>query len=498
MKRSLLLPAASGLLLWAAFPPLGLFPVAWFALAPYLWFCATRRPWGQILIGHALFCVPFWAGVLYWIPGVLETYGGLPRPVSLLALGLVALLLGLVQLPAAVLIQWVGRRSVPHGILSAPGFWLLLELVRNIAPFGGFPWASLGYTQVPFSWVVQIADLGSVYLVSFVVVLINGLILATIRLKDPRFGLAAAAVLASVCLYGAYRVHLWSPAPEGVLAVAIAQADIALMAEQEHYATKYFRTLPRLFDQAVAEGARWVVFPEAQNPFQYEHDFYFRQFWEDRVRLAGVYLLFNSTSFGESDYFNSAHLLAPDGARTYRYDKMHLVPFGEYLPLRSLFGMTEALVAEVSHFAPGERLEVGKVDGIPFATLICYEAIFPEIAREGAAKGAQILVNITNDGWFGPTAAPEQHLQMTAVRAIETRKVCLRGANSGFSAIITPTGRVLYKTGLFEEALVTAEVEANSYRSPFVRFGFWPCHAVIMVTLAVSASAWRRPKGRRT
>lgn len=498
MKRPLLLPAASGVLLWAAFPPLGLFPVAWLALGPYFWFCATPRPWGRVVLGHFLFCLPFWVGVVYWIPGVLETYGALPRPVSLLALGLMALLLGLVQLPVALLIQGVGRRSPLRGILCASGFWLLFELVRNFVPFGGFPWASLGYTQVPFSWVVQIADLGGVYLVSFLVALVNCLILAAVRFRDPRFGLAAAAVLLSASGYGAYRIHAWSPPAEGVLPVAIAQADIALMADQQHYATKYFRTLPRLFDEAAALGARWVIFPEAQNPFQYEHDFYFRQFWEDRVRRAEVYLLFNSTSFGESDYYNSAHLLAPDGERTYRYDKTHLVPFGEYLPLRSLFGKTDALVAEVSHFAPGERIEVGEVDGVPFATLICYEAIFPEIAREGAAKGAQVLVNITNDGWFGNTAAPEQHLLMTAVRAIETRKVVLRGANSGFSAIITPTGAILYKTGLFEEALVTAEVDANSYLTPFVRFGFWPCHAVIMVTLAFAATAWRRPKGRKT
>lgn len=505
MRQSfLILPAVSGVGVALAFPDFNAFPLAWIALTPYLWFLVSRPGTGSVLVGHLLFGVFYFGVIFYWIPGVLTQYGGLPQPIAILALVVMTLVLTGVFLPFPLLIRWLAVRSVPGALLVAPGLWTALELARNWFPFGGFPWASLGYSQADYAWMIQVADLGSVYLVSFLVVLVNAGIVLMFRREA--FSLVAGIVVVFLLanLYGLYRWNFWTPRDTASVTVGVAQGNIELMAGMEHYAERYFKVLPRLFDRAVAEGARWVIFPEAQNPYRYEHDFYFRQFWEGRTRLSNSALLFNSTHGSEDGYFNAAYLLTPDGRVSYRYDKIHLVPFGEYLPLEWLWGATESLVAEVSHFTPGRTMEIGRLDEFGFATLICYEAIFPELGREAALKGAEFLVNITNDGWFGPTAAPAQHLQAARVRAIETRRPLLRAANTGYSAIIDPWGRLEQRTHLMTEALLVTEVKGSASPTLFLSFGFLPVGLVIIVSLAFAfgdlvarSGASRSRKARR-
>jgi apolipoprotein N-acyltransferase len=208
--------------------------------------------------------------------------------------------------------------------------------------------------------------------------------------------------------------------------------------------------------------------------------------------------MFNSASFDESGvpgYFNSAHLLDREGRAVYRYDKNHLVPFGEYLPWAGILGFAEALVAEVSGFKAGEASETGTLDGLKFGTLICYEAIFPELSREAANNGANLLVNLTNDGWFGRTSAPSQHLQMAAFRCIENRKPMLRAANSGYSAAIDTKGVVQARTKLFEETLLLVDVTVNSERTLFGFVGSWICIAIIILSIGIFTVARTRKEG---
>ena len=484
MTRALLLSMLAGGLLTLSFPSAAWFPLAWVALVPYLYVCFQGRP-RELAVGHLLFCATYFGGLLYWIPRVLAVYGRLGWGVGVLGLVVLVLLLALMLAPFPVLIRWTAARSWMVAALAAPGIWLSTELLRNAFPFGGFPWGALGYSQLPYLWVAQFADLGSVYLISYLIVFVNVAAFMAVMRQAYRFAALAVVLLGLVNLYGLYRSHFWMPHQAGVISVGIAQPDIALQGNRQYYAGKYFKTLARQFDRAVRDGARWVIVPEAQNPYRFERDFYYREFWTDRVRRAGVYLLFNSTRGDERGYYNSAYLIDPEGTISYRYDKVHLVPFGEYLPLAGLFGGAGGLVAEVSGFTAGSGLTVGEVDSIPFSTLICYEGIFPELARQGVRQGARILVNITNDGWFGETAAPAQHLEMTAMRAIETRRTCLRAANSGYSAVIGPKGRILLKTALFEEALLVARAGAYSDETPFVVVGYWPCYLVIMVSLGL-------------
>ena len=484
MTRAILLSTVAGGLLALSFPDAAWFPLAWVGLVPYLYVCFSAKV-RALAVGHLCFCAAYFGVVLYWIPRVLVAYGGQGWFVGCLALVVMVLLLALILAPFPALVRWTAVRSPMTAALAAPGLWVMTELVRNSFPFGGFPWGTLGYSQLPYSWVAQLADVGSVYLISYLIVLVNAAVLMVVLERAYRFGALVLVVLGLVNLYGLYRVYFWAPEESGRITVGIAQADIALQGPPEHYATKYFKTLAAQFDEAVQAGSRWIIFPEAQNPYRFEKDFYFREFWVDRVRRDRVFLLFNSTRAGEKSYYNSAYMLDPEGRVVYEYDKVHLVPFGEYLPLAFLFGHAQALVAEVSGFTPGTGLTVGHIGSIPFTTLICYEGIFPELARSGVRQGARILVNITNDGWFGPTAAPAQHLQMTAMRAIETRRTCIRAANTGYSAVIGPKGRILMRTGLFREDLLVAGAVAFGSRSPYFTLGFWPCYLAIMVSLAL-------------
>ncbi len=497
MKIAALGGLVSGILLCLAFPGFSWFPIAWFALIPYLYVCVKRSGgWKGILLAHLLFCSAFFGGLLYWIPGVLIHYGSLPPALGWTALFLVVLLLALISASFPILVGWTAQWSRESAAFAAAGFWILSELLRNKLPFGGFPWGSVGYSQLGYSWVIQSADLGSVYLVSGLVILVNAGLLSAVWLRRYRLTVVAVAMFGLANLYGFYRINVWNPSPAGSITVGVCQGDIGLKDDLEHYAGKYFKTLPRLFEEAAGQGARWVIFPEAQNPYRFERDFYFREFWSAKARIHGTYLLFNNTTSGEAGYYNSALLLDPQGDMVYRYDKSHLVPFGEYLPLSGLFGTFSALVAEVSSFSAGEPGDVGKVGDIPFGTLICFEGIFPELARAAVDRGALVLVQITNDGWFGNTAAPAQHLQIAAVRAIETRRHLIRAANTGYSAFISPWGEIEERTELFKETEIVRTIQPATNTTPFLLFGYWPAYLVIMVSLSMAAAARYAVRGQ--
>ncbi len=473
-NASLLLPLISGIALWLAFPPFSIFPLAWVGLIPYLHFLTRRPGWGRTLMGHLLLSLAYFGGVLYWIPRVMVTFGGFGWPAAIGVFMLLLLLLAGFLFPFTLLTRVVAARSEPQALVCAAGFWLLTEVVRNYYAVNGFPWALLGYSQYPYLWIIQIADLGGVYLISFLVVVVNASLLALFRFRAFKFVALAVSLMVAANLYGMYRAYFWNPPKAKQVEAAIVQPNIELAAGKEHYAAKYFEELPAGYRQAVQKGARWVIFPEAQNPYFFTQDFYYRNFLTRLVSAVGADLLFNSTSVeSETRYFNSAYMLGKGGKVVYRYDKQHLVPFGEYVPAKEWLSFVDPLTKEVSAFTPGKDYELGRVGDLKFATLICYEGIFPEIAREFEKRGAEIFVIITNDAWYGRTAAPEQHLQIAAFRAIENRRMILRAANSGYSAVIDPLGRFRRRTGLFQSDVILADAAGYDGRTPYSYLGEW-------------------------
>jgi apolipoprotein N-acyltransferase len=499
-----ILSLISGVALWLPFHNSKFFFLAWVSLIPFLFFLISKPTWKLTLLSHILMTSVYLGGVLYWIPRVLVVYGNLGWLMSLVSFLGMLVVLSLVLLPFTLLTRWTAGKSVVLALGCAPGFWLLTELCRNVFPLNGFPWGLLGYSQFPYLWIIQTADISGVYLISALLVGANSAFVGALRLKTFKPLVVFAIPFLMANLYGAYRVTWWQPETGPALKVALVQPNIGLSQDREHYALKYYETLPEYYQRAVEAGAEWVIFPEAPNPFLYQEDFYFRTFWERQVSAQRAYLLFNTTLL-ETDpslrYFNSALLLGPGGQEAYRYYKTHLVPFGEYVPFQDWLGVLfEPLVQEVAGFSPGEELHLGKIADTPFATLICYEGIFPELSRRFVRQGAQVFVNITNDSWYGRSTAPRQHLEMALFRAIETRKPFLRSANSGYSAAVDYLGRPSQEMGLFEEGILMTQVAGNSYLSIYSYVGDWINILFVVITVFWAiAGTGRKPvrkKGR--
>lgn len=487
----------AGLALCLSFPDPSLFFLAWGALAPFLAFIRWAGNKKTLLSGHFLMSSIYFGGVLYWIPFVLTDFGGLGIWAAWMLWALMTLGLGLFLLPFTLISSFSARYGNAMLLLGAPAAWMLTELLRNYLAINGFPWAALGYTQFHFPLLTQCADIGGVYFVSGVVVLINAVILALFW-SEKRVLKWGGAVVLLILFYGGYRLWIWTPEETGTVRAGLLQGNIALQESREYYAKKYFSTLPLLAEKAWSEQAEWIILPEAQCPYFYDRDFYFRTFWERKSDQTGSHILLNSTRIDREQagrYYNSVYLVAPGQGVSYIYDKVHLVPFGEFLPFAALLSFVQPLVSEVSGYTPGEEIKPGFIKGFPFGTLICYEDVFPELGRINTGKGAEILVNITNDLWYGDTAAPEQHLQIAAFRSIENRRTLLRAANSGFTAVIDPWGRVKQKTRLFTEDCLVSEALLYSGLSLFTRLGNIPVLLIIFASGVCLIVRYRRKPG---
>jgi apolipoprotein N-acyltransferase len=249
-----------------------------------------------------------------------------------------------------------------------------------------------------------------------------------------------------------------------------------------------------------------VVWPESSVPFLYDRDARLAAMLQDTVRAHGIYLFFGNddletSAAGERRIYVGAKLLSPEGRVTARYRKIHLVPFGEYVPLQRLFTFggrfAAKLVQEVSDFSPGSEAVTGDVDGHRVGGFICYEAIFPGLVRRFPAAGAELLVNVTNDAWYGTTSAPYQHLAMAAFRAVENRRYLVRAANTGITAVVDPWGRVLEATRLFDRAVLVREVPLVAETTFYTRHGDVFARACAAIALALVTGSFTAPRHRR-
>jgi apolipoprotein N-acyltransferase len=330
---------------------------------------------------------------------------------------------------------------------------------------------------------VQGADLFGVYGLVVAIVGVNALVAEALRPMLERRALAWRPLAVAIVVvtfqlgYGAWMLS--RPATAGdALRVALVQGNIDQHLKWDPAFLQ--QTLDR-YSQLSAQAVEpdLIVWPESATPFFYQNGGQRAYQVRAVARQQQAYLLFGSPSYqradaaGEKDrvaYLNSAYLLSPQAQQLGRSDKVHLVPFGEYVPLWGMFGLVEKLATGIGDFVPG-TLQPLTLDGHQAGVLICYEAIFPELARSLVAQGAQVLINITNDAWFGNSAAPWQHLDMARMRAVENRVWVLRSANTGVSALIDPTGRVVAHSSLFEPALIEGVAEFKQGGSLYTRTG---------------------------
>jgi len=504
-RRDYLLAAVSGALLALSFPKADLSPLAWVAFVPLFLACGNKSARKAGKLGLAAGLVGY-CGILYWINIVVTTYGKLPIPVSICVYLILVVYLALY--PAAVF--YLMRRGEEKGIpavVSFPILWVGLEFLRSFA-LTGFPWASLGYSQYRVLPLIQIADVSGVYGISFLIAMANVVVYLAIKgfvrkaegaAYPVRSGAVFLLILLSVVGYGLFQLR----GNEGgeKLTVALVQGNIDQSIKWDPaFMDATITIYERLTLQAAAGGVDLAVWPESAAPF------FFQERGEPSVRITSLAgkirspILFGSPSYedrgGSRRYFNSAFLVSPSGETVGRSDKMHLVPFGEYVPLAKLLPFVHKLVVGVGDFSPGDAiipLETGKGK---VGVLVCFEGIFPELSRRYVREGARLLVNVTNDGWYGRSSAPYQHLSMAVFRAVENRVPLVRAANTGITAFIDSRGRIPQKTKLFEEAFLRGDVRMGTDRTIYSRIGDVFALICLFLSLVVTALGFRTAPNR--
>ncbi|MCX5863529.1 MAG: apolipoprotein N-acyltransferase [Deltaproteobacteria bacterium] len=496
--RACLLVLLSSALLFTASPGVIALPqLAWLALIPLFWGLHNQPPRRAALLG--LICgLAYYLPLLYWIVIVLATYGQVPLPIAVLALVFLALYMSCYLAGFAFFCAKTGSR-LPL-LVFAPACWVALDLIRSRL-FTGFPWLDLAYTQYNLPQIIQVADLAGHYGLTFLMVLANALIFTLIASFVRRKATSSPALIgaAAVLLLVASGYNLWrvQTLPETIaqaeqMEVAIAQGNIPQdqkwqPAFQRETIDTYLRLSNALF---ITKKPQLIVWPETALPFYpYEHPLFLR-LHSELTRPYRTFLLTGAPHREKASpdepitYANSAFLLSPDGLVTGRYDKQHLVPFGEYIPLRWLLGFASPLVETLGAFSPGQTNTPLSCQNSRIGILICFESIFPEISRQQAAAGANLLVTITNDAWFGRSSAPWQHLAMGVFRAVETRKTLVRAANTGISTFIDPMGRIEGASPLFTEYARSQPVALLNGLTCYVRWGHLFPWACLILTLA--------------
>ena len=498
----------------------GWWPLLLVALVPLLSFVLRK---GTRLCFTAGLLTGFFyhAGMLYWIVIVLGRYGGLPPVLSIPSMLLLSLWMGMYTALFAGLLSYLlhggkaGGRAPVCILLAAPILWVGLDWLRSVL-FSGFPWMDLGYGLAFQPILLQIADLGGHHLITFSLVLVNGLVLVAVNLfRHGNSGKVIRSDRLSVCFavlfllfagcYTVLRYQQLSKVSEMApnLQVAVVQGNIPQ--DEKWTPTRKKSTLDiyqRLSEEAVSKNnATLVVWPETALPFFPTNDPLFSTVtsWassRDLWLLTGApYFVLNTDlerPFKQAvSYFNSALLVNPYGKVVGRYDKQHLVPFGEYVPLRKLLPFLEPLVESVGNFSFGSSSVPLSIGAFKLGVLICYESIFPDLARQEVKAGANVLVNITNDAWYGRSSAPYQSFSMSILRAVETRRSLVRAANTGISAFVDPVGRVMEDSPIFETLSLSAAVPMLDGKTIFTRFGYLFAPACLFLFILMLV-AWRR------
>jgi apolipoprotein N-acyltransferase len=510
-RQAYLLAAASGILLAFAFPPLGLFPLVFAALVPLLIAVEKsdprrgRRGAGlararrHLLLGFVSGFV-FFLGLLYWIPFLPPNNLTIPW---LMGPSLVLMAAYLSVFPAlfTLLLGWVRHGSRVSLLVAAPALWASLEFLRSLGPLG-FPWGTLGYALAPMVTTLQFASVTGIWGVSAWVILVNALLLATFqRTEAKRRALDASLVILALAIpYFHAKGVMREPGVDESVRVALVQVNVdsEIKWDPAHRA----RILDKLFrlsrEAAAREKPDLVVWPESATPFMLlrepEHFEKVKAFVDslDVPLLTGTVDERIERRVVRS--YNSAALLLPGSSPVEVYDKVHLVPFSERMPFQEVLPFLSAFNWGQSDFTPGRRIEPMDLRGRGFGPLVCFEAIFPSLPRSMASRGARFLVNITNDEWFGNTAAPFQHAQMAVFRAVENRIPMARCANTGISMIVDAYGRVLGRTSTFTDAVLTGDLRLSAGRTFYSRHGDVAAWALLLVSLAsVATAAFLKP-----
>jgi apolipoprotein N-acyltransferase len=499
--------ALSGILLFLSFPKYGSGLIAWIALIPLFWALKETKTIRQALLLGFISGLIGHVGIIYWITFVVVNYGYLPIYLGITLMLLLATYLSIYIAIFAGCVIFFQKKIALY--IIAPVLWVCLEYCKSCF-FTGFPWENLGYSQYLHINLIQVADIVGVYGLSFVIVLANATLVEVIekRSKQAFITLSVVAlIIVIIFVYGINRTKQVDNylANASATEVTLVQGNIDQSIKwEDSYQKETVSIYERLSMQNAPEKTGLIIWPETAVPFNYQDESDLRKRVRDTAIKTNSWFIFGSTSYvqqkHERDYYNSAYLLAPDGEIKGKYDKVHLVPYGEYVPLRDVFPFIRKLTAGMGDFSVGTGYYPLSLDDRKVGILICYEAILPLAARMYKNAGAGLLINITNDAWFGATSAPYQHLSMAVFRAVETKMFLVRAANTGISGIVNPKGEIVSQSRIFESSVVKGNAKFAYIKTIYASFGdilVLICFGFVLVSILWIVSGRMKNAGRK-
>jgi apolipoprotein N-acyltransferase len=486
-----LLALASGLTLALAFPNYNLPLLAWISIALLVLASCGAPPRVSPLYGF-LHGLVFYPVCLPWMDVVMQQYGDVGPWTAAGILGLIGIAGGIISAFFSWGVALASRKGAAFACALAPFLWVALEFARAHLPIFAFPWNLIGYAASGNLALVQLTSVTGIYGLSFLVAGYGALLAYAIlsgRQRAWKALIATTAALILIAVGGRYFVP--SATPRYV--AHLVQTDFA---QSYSYPPDWMRIhagdLDQL-EQISIDSARQlpgvIVWPEVPAPFSLQDPDFAVRARQIAVGSGQDFLVgvedWKHDAAGKWIATNSAVLLAPSGQRVFTYDKIHLVPFGEYVPLRRWLTFAGKLTADIGDFTPGTEYRVGHLPGGAFGVFICYEGVLPGAVRHFTASGAELLINISNDGWFGRSAAPAQHVMMARVRAVENRRWLLRDTNNGFTVDVDPYGRTVAALPTDIRGQLDAPYDFRSGLTLYARFGNWLAWLCALASLAL-------------
>jgi len=493
-RKDLYLISLSALLLSLAFPPLPLGFVAYFSLVPLLLALENKSPSSAFRIGY-LFGLISNSLLLFWVGWA--TIGGTVAAILLLCF-YTAILCWFYSL--------LQRRWKEGALFSFPFLWVAMEFVRSLTEIS-FPWLNLSYTQTYYLKLIQYASLWGNYAVSFWILWLNLFVYLFIKHKKSRrlATLFFAILIILPYIYGSWVMSEKTKGEE--IKIALLQGNIEPKIKWDDRFLDYnIQTYVEMSKKAAQEQVDLIIWPETAAPCYLAAESLYLARVQETCDELNIPLLVGTNDYrvtpeGKLRYYNSAFLFTPHGGYPQAYNKMHLVPFSEKIPYDQILHISDKIQLGQSDFSNGEELIIFEVSKGKFATLICFESVYPALVRDFANRGAEFLVNITNDAWFGKTHGPFQHAQIAVFRAIENRIAIARCANTGVSMFIDPYGRIKEATKIFVRTIVIDKTSLkrkdgnlSNNRTFYSRYGDWLALLCCLISLvAILTAIIRKP-----
>ncbi len=491
MTLRILLALASGLLFALSFPDYSIGWLAFIAFVPLLIALVQARSGQEAFLLAWLSQTVAWLMMVPWVVRVMSHYGGLPYAVGVLLFIAMSVYLGLY----GALFGYLVYRIRPHSIgrwLLVPLAWASIEYIRTYL-LSGFPWNLLATSIIDYTPLIQFDRVAGPYLVG-TMIFIPGAVLAWLIVDRPRGFRRMAAIAATITF-----VFIWwgtglvasklvvRPTGAAPVVAALLQPNISQeMRWNAQNTLEIFERMLAMTEEAIRGGATIVIWPESTVPLTYSRELMYRQAVESISARTGADILLGSVAENPArpDQIWNAAFLVSGGRTIGHYDKIHLVPFGEFVPMRKMLFFADKLVRNVGEFQFGTN-DKPLTGRFRYGMAICYEVVFPQLVRTQVRNGADVLVTITNDAWYDGTSAPRQHLNMARLRAIENDRYLLRAATTGISAFADPSGRIVEELPMGRAGIIYARFQPRTSTTPYVRFGDWfAWMAVIAVIIA--------------